>query len=234
VVLPQPSTRPKQHTGRVAEASSQPGQQASLDTGEQCEQHVTDLAVQLALPAAGATMPAPSAEPRRSSTGCGCSSLQDHLHLAQRGVLVGAGVLRKHPVRHSAARTDHPQYAALLAAKVSCLPGVVPKNSSALGKRACQRRTPKNLLGVVAGCRGGDSERGSGPTRRSGLFRPRTTGSSGGPDTLLRLLGEGIPGHQGAPSSLASLPAGGAVGYRAAFPLFDVGGSARGRQSPVR
>jgi hypothetical protein len=67
------------------------------------------------------------------------------------------------------------------------------------------RRPPTDFLGVAVGCRGGDSERGSGVTRRRCPFRPRTTGFSGGPDTYTAARTKAGLDPGWAPSSLAAL-----------------------------
>ena len=170
-MLPQPAARPEQHTGRVTEASTKPGQQVSLDPREQREQHVTDLAIELALPAADPTGPARGAESGGSGTSRGRSRIQGRLHLIQRGVLVGADILGQHRVGHLAVGAAHAQDAATLTAQVAVVPGVFLQPPPTPWSGTRQLEVTSCCLGVVVSCRGGDSERGSGPTRRSEPFR---------------------------------------------------------------
>ena len=171
VVLPQPEAQPEQHTGRITEASTQPGQQVSLDTREQREQHVTDLAIELALPAADAAWATRRDDPCRPSTSRRGSSLQGRLDLAQRGVLVGADILGQHRVGHLAVGAAHAQATAPLTVQEAVVPGVFLQLLSTPRSGARQLETPSRQLDVVVNCRGGDSERGSGLTRRSEPFR---------------------------------------------------------------
>ena len=234
VPLPQPETRSEQHTRRGAEASMQPGQQVALDAWQQRAQHVADLAAELALPAASSTWPSRRGQPRRPGSCRGGSSPKDRLQLAQGGVLVGADVLGQQRVRHAASLAAHAQHPAPLAAQPTVVPGVVSEDATTAGDRADHHRPATNLVGVVVGCRGGDSERGSGVTRWGSPFRSRTAGFSGGPDTYTAARTKAGFDPRWAPSSLAALTAGGAGEDAATVPVYGVGGLERRRWSPVR
>ena len=238
MVLPQPAAQPEQHTGRVAEARSQPGQQVSLDTREQCEQHITDLAIEPAPPAADAAWPARGAESCGSGTSRGRSRIQGRLHLAQVGILVGTAVLGQQRVGYAASPTAHAQHSAQRAPEPTVVPGVVSEDTAASWEGTSHHRTPPNLLGVVVSSRGGDSERGSGLTRWRVLFRPRTSASPAGQTPIPPAGCWQVPASAGrrprSPRITLCSSVGGAVDYAAEIPVSSVGGIAKGRRSPVR